>query len=393
MKRIYNSIYTMVLLLLFLPLPVVSIAVDSSSGIIKGQVINNTLDRKGMEGIEIILYQFVDGKESEVGRTKTNPSGFFSFQGISVDKKIVYYSTTKYKEVEYFSQPVGFEDKKTLTLDLIVYETTGQDTDIYAKMHHIFLEIKGDSLWIKELMIVENRGDTVYVGHKELEPGKKETLRISLPKEATDIKYIDGLMPCCVVKTEEGFSDTMDVKPGMKKILFSYTVNYRGSTYQFIKGIPIKTDSIDFFFPDKGIKVKSDQLEFKGTLGDSAGRFSHLSGKNFPKGSQIVIEFHGLPWIKNLFKWVILVLVIVLIGAGFAIPFIKRRQYQDEGDEQTSVPDIINLYEQKQAVLQTIAELDDLSESDGVNSEEYQIKRTELLKKAKEITKQLKFSS
>ncbi|PIZ18798.1 MAG: hypothetical protein COY50_13470, partial [Deltaproteobacteria bacterium CG_4_10_14_0_8_um_filter_43_12] len=76
MKRIYNSIYTMVLLLLFLPLPVVSIAVDSSSGIIKGQVINNTLDRKGMEGLEIILYEFVNGKESEVGRTKTNPSGF-----------------------------------------------------------------------------------------------------------------------------------------------------------------------------------------------------------------------------------------------------------------------------------------------------------------------------
>lgn len=390
MMRIRNSICTAILMLLLLPFPIISMAGDSSLGIIKGRVINNTLDGKGVKDLEIILYEFVDGKELEVGRTKTDPAGSFSFQGISVDKKIVYYITTKYKEVEYFSQPIGFEDKKTLTLDLIVYETTGQDTDIYAKMHHIFLEIKGDSLSIKELMIIENRGDMVYVGHKELEQGKKETLRISLPKEATNIKYIDGLMSCCVVKTEEGFSDTMEVKPGAKKILFSYTLSYRGSNYQFTKGIPLKTDNIDFFFPDKGIKVKSDQLQFEGTLGDSAGRFSHLSGKNFPKGSQIVIEFHGLPWMKNLFKWVIVGLVIVLIGAGFAIPFIKRRQYQNEGDEQTSGPDIINLYEQKQAVLQAIAELDDLSEAGGVDSEEYQIKRAELLKKATEITKQLK---
>ncbi|RJP58854.1 MAG: hypothetical protein C4549_03115 [Deltaproteobacteria bacterium] len=392
MKRIYNSIYTTVILLLFLLLPVVSMAEDLSSGIIKGRVINNTLDGKGVRGIEIILYEFVDGKESEIGRTKTDPAGSFSFQGISVDKKIVYYSTTKYKEVEYFSQPIGFEDKKTLTLDLIVYETTGQDTDIYAKMHHIFLEIKGDSLWIKELMIVENRGDMVYVGHNMLEPGKKETLRISLPKEAANIKYIDGLMPYYVVKTEQGFSDTIDIKPGMKKILFSYTVDYRGPGYQFKKGIPLKTDNIDFFFPDKGIKVKSNQLEFKGTLGDSAGRFSRLSGKNFPKGSQIVIEFHGLPWMKNLFKWVIIGLVIVLIGAGFAFSFIKRGQYQDEGEGQASRPNKINLSGQKQAVLQAIAELDDLSESGGVDSEEYRMKRAELLKKAKEITKQLKLS-
>ena len=393
MRLMRDLICISILMLLFLLFPIVSMAGDSSSGIIKGKVINNTLDGKGVEGLEIILYGFVDGKELELGRTKTDSPGYFSFQGISVDKKIVYYITTKYKEVEYFSQPIGFEDKKTLTLDLIVYETTGQDTDIYAKMHHIFLEIKGDSLWIKELMIVENRGDMVYVGHKELEPGKKETLRISLPKEAANIKYIDGLMSCCVVKTEEGFSDTMEVKPGAKKILFSYTVNYKGSSYQFKKGIPLKTDNIDFFFPDKGIKVKSNHLEFKGTLGDSAGRFSHLSGKNFPNGSQIIVEFSGLPRTKNLFKWVIAGLVIVLIGSGFAIPFIKRGQYQDKGDGQTSEPNMTSLYEQKQAVLQTIAELDDLSESGGVNSEEYQIKRAELLKKAVEITKQLKLSS
>ena len=393
MMRIRNSICTAILMLLLLPFPIISMAGDSSLGIIKGRVINNTLDGKGIKGLDIILFEFVDGKELEVGHTKTDPAGSFSFQGISVDKKIVYYITTKYKEVEYFSQPIGFEDKKTLTLDLIVYETTDQDTDIYVRMHHIFLEIKGDSLWINELMIVENRGDKVYAGHKELEPGKRETLRISLPKKATNIQYIEGLMSWFVVKTEEGFSDTMDIKPGMKKILFSYAVNYRGPTYQFTKNIPTKTDSIDLFFPGKGIVAKSDQLELKEISGGSAKRFSRLSGKNFAKGSQIVIEFNDIPWTKNLFKWVITGLVVLLIGAGFAFPFIKRRQHQHKEDEQTSGANMTDLHKQKQSVLQAIAELDDLSESGGVDPEEYHIKRVELLKKAMEITKQLKVSS
>jgi len=52
-----------------------------------------------------------------------------------------------------------------------------------------------------------------------------------------------------------------------------------------------------------------------------------------------------------------------------------------------------DLHKQKQSVLQAIAELDDLSESGGVDPEEYHIKRVELLKKAMEITKQLKVSS
>ncbi|MEW6616465.1 MAG: hypothetical protein AB1401_13500 [Thermodesulfobacteriota bacterium] len=389
MRLIRNLMYISIFMLLLLPFPIISIAGDSSSGIIKGRVINNTLGGKGMKGLEIILYRFADGKESEVGRTRANPAGSFSFHGISVDKKIVYFLTTNYKQVEYFSRPVGFENKNTLILNLIVYETTDKDTGIYVKMHHIFSEIKGESLWIKELMVVENQSDIVYVGQKELKPGKKETLRIYLPKEATNIKYIDGLMTWFVVKTEEGFSDTMDIKPGMKKILFSYTVDYRGSGYQFKKGISLKTDNIDFFFPDKGIKVKSDQLEFEGTVGDTAGRFSRLSGKNFAKGSQVVIKFHNLPGKKDFFKWVIAGLVVLLFGAGFAIPFVKSRQHQYERDEQTSSPNLTDLHEQKQAVLQAIAELDDLSESGGVNSEGYQIKRTELLKKAKEITKQL----
>ncbi|MFH2011730.1 MAG: hypothetical protein ABIJ37_03345 [Pseudomonadota bacterium] len=390
MKQIYNSIYTTVLLLLFLSLPVVTMAEDLSSGIIKGQVTNDTLGKKGMEGLEIVLYQFVDEKESEVSRAKTKPGGFISFKDIDVDKKIVYFLLTNYKGVEYFSQPLVFEDKKTLAINLTVYETTDKDTDLYVKMHHIFSEIKGDSLWIKELMIVENQGNMVYVGNKELEPGKKETLQISLPKEATNISYIDGLMSWFVVKTEEGFSDTMDFKPGIRKIIFSYAVNYSGATYQFIKGIPVKTDSIDFFFPAKGIGAKSDQMEFKGTMGDSAGRFSRLSGKNFAKGSQVVIKFSNLPGTQNIFKWVIAGLLVLLIGVGVTIPFLRRRKDQHKEDEPTLEINKTDLHEQKQVVLRAIAELDDLSESGGIDSEEYQVKRTELLKKATEITRQLK---
>lgn len=341
--------------------------------------------------MEVTVHQYSGGQEQQRGSTKTKEDGTFSFSGLSLEKEKTYYLRALYQGVEYYSPTVAFEDKKELLLDLSVYEPTDKDTQIFVKMHHVFMEFKEGVLFIQEIMVLENHGDRVYVGSREVEPGKKEVLRISLPKKATAFEPLKGLMGCCIVQTEDGFIDTMDIKPGRKEIRFSYKVDYGSSRYKLSKRLYAKTESIDFLIPDKGIKAKSDMLEFRGSMGNPGQRFLHLKGKDLVKGSRIVLELKGLPWGKGLFKMAVVGLVVVIMGAGLSYPFMRKWLRKGEsGGPGIMGPEQPTPVDRRQELVQEIAYLDDLFESGEIDPEEYRSKRKQMMEEVKEITREVR---
>jgi hypothetical protein len=372
--------------------PATSIAQSQGPGIIKGKVINGTIGGTGLADVEVTLHQHGGEQEERRGSTKTEKDGTFSFSGLNLEKENAYYLRALYKEVEYYSPTVAFEDKKELLLDISVYEPTDKDTQISVKMHHVFMELKEGALFIQEIMVLENLGNRVYVGSREVEPGKREVLRISLPKKAMAFEPLKGLMGCCIVQTEDGFIDTMDIKPGKKDIRFSYKVDYGSSRYELSKRLYAKTESIDFLIPDKGIKAKSDMLEFRGPMGNPDQRFLHLSGKDLAKGSRIVLELKSLPWGKGLFRLAVVVLVIVIMGAGLSYPFMRKWMRKGESGESAIIdigPERPTPVDQREELLREIGHLDDLFESGKIDPEEYRSKRKRMMEEAKEITRGL----
>ncbi len=378
------------LLLLLFP-PGASFAEELPPGKIKGSVLNKTLNGTRVKDLEIILYQYKENKGAEVARTKTDPNGSFLFQGLNRDKQISYYASAKYKEVNYFSEMTHFLKKKELSFDLSVYETTDQDKDIHIKMHHILLETDNntkDTFVVREIMIVENQGNKTYTGSKEVQPGKKETLRISLPKNA---KNIQSMLPLAV-NPWDGFSIVTAFSPGTKRIIFSYTIKPGSADYKFEKNLYFKTDSFNFIFPKNGIQVKSDQLIYKGPTPNSDQRFSYLAGKDMTGKSKVVIRL-SLPSTDNLFKWVIAGPVMVLVGTGFVLFLIKGRKHRaQKGDDPAQKPSQITMAEQRQKILQSMAELDKQHDAGQIDSDKYESQRWILMEKAVEITKILKDS-
>lgn len=378
-------------LLLFLFLPGTSFAEELPPGEIKGSVLNKTLNGARVKDLEIILYRYKENKGAEVARTKTDPNGSFLFQGLNRDKRIPYYASAKYKEVDYFSEMTHFLEKKELSFDLSVYEATDQNKDIHIKMHHILLETDNntkDTFVVREIMIVENQGNKTYVGSKEVQPGKKETLRISLPKNA---KNIQSIFPMAV-NPWGGFSTVTAFSPGAKRIMFSYTIKPGGADYKFEKNLYLKTDSFNFIFPENGIQAKSDQLIYKGPTPNSDQGFSYLVGKNMTGESKIVIRL-SLPSTDNLFKWVIAGLVMALVGTGFVLSLLKGRKHRAEKEaDPAQKPRQMTLAEQRQKMLQSMAELDKQHDAGQIGSDKYESQRRVLMEKAVEITKILKDS-
>ena len=358
---------------------------DSPAGSIGGRVLNKTLNEKAMDGLEVTLYRYNEKETLELGRTKTDQNGHYYFDGINGDEGNIYYAATFYKEIEYFTSAINLEQEKAESSHLNVYETTDRDEDIRIKMHHIFLESGGPPFEIREAMVLENRGNRTYVGSKEVQPGKRETLRISLPDKATGLQY----MHPAIVNTEGGFSDTKEIKPGTKNIIFSYRINPAKSNYTFKKDLDLETDNLRFIFSDAGISARSDQLAPGRPLTNKEHRFLYLSGKDFSKGSQVLVTLSlpGQPVGENIFKGVIIGLAILLVGAGFAFSYRKRRNSgENEGSPESEG---LDLSMERKTLLQAIADLDEQYESDGIDVQTYHRKRSEYLKKAKEISQKI----
>ena len=379
--------YLTALMILATPFFRIDLAEAQLSGLIRGRVINQSLSQKGVENLEVTLYNYFKDKASEISRIRTDKAGLFVFEAINSGKDRAYYTAVRYKKVDYFSQMLNFDKDTNINFDLTVFEPTQQAKDIHIKMHHILVENFNDVLEFKEIMIVENTGNKVYVGVQDFKSGRNATLQISLPKEAINIQ----LMSRSLIKSGAGLMDTSEIRPGTKKILFSYQINSARSYYKFKKDFHLNTDKFNIIVPENGIKVRSDQLEIKGPAENSGQRFYYLSGENLSKGSQVVLEL-ALSTANSLFKWGIIGLVALVFGTAFTLKFMRGKKYQQDKEEQKvaeheRISDSTDLIAERLKVLQAIAELDDRQDVGSINPQEFNRQRRVLKQRAVEITK------
>ena len=392
MRTSIRSFVVLSLLGLIALLPVgLSANKNDANGVISGGLINGTTGERAPD-VEVILQRYEGDQERDKQKTLSDAQGRFYFQDLDRSKGNTYALQVMYKDVEYYSPRITFdEEKQEIPLEMTVYETTDSDQKISIVMHHVMVEPKERSLSVRELMIVENRDNRVYVGAHEIEPDKKETLRISLPPRAQELQLLKGLMTCCIVQMQDGFADSMDIKPGKKEILFAYKVDYKASSLNLSKRINLTTDSLDFFIPDQGIQVEGENIQYAGLIGEPEKQFLHFSGKKLAKGSQVALNLEGLPWGRRFFKGIVPILGVALMGLGLIYPLIRRRKRAGESkiktEQESSAKSM--LQEERQNILSSIAQLDDQMDSGQISPEEYNKKRLVLKERAIEATRTL----
>jgi len=364
---------------------------NDANGVISGGLINGTTGEQ-VPGVEVILQKYEGDQERGKQKTLSDAQGRFLFQDLDRGKGNTYTLQVMYKDVEYYSPRITFDgEKQEIPFEMTVYDATDSDQKISVIMHHVVVEPKEGALWVRELMIVENHDNRVYVGAHGIGSDKRETLRISLPPQAQELQLLRGLMSCCIVEMQDGFADTMDIKPGRKEIQFAYKVDYRASSLNLSKRINLMTDSLDFFIPDQGIQVEGENIQYAGLIGAPEKQFLHFSGKGLAKGSQVALNLEGLPWGRRFFKGIIPILGVALMGLGLIYPLIRRRKRAGESkiktEQESSAKSM--LQEERQSILQAIAELDDQMDSGQIAPKEYDKKRCALKQRAVEATRTL----
>ena len=377
----------LLVMIFILSLSASALAAEPGSVIIDGQLVNGTEGGSSLADQEVTLNIYLNNNEAGSATTKTEADGRFVFDGLSTESGYSYQVTLTFQEADYYSEWLNFDEGETTKpIEVIVYDSTTSDKAVKVATAHTVIYVEQGSLWVEEYFLFVNEADQTYIGSKEVDTeGTKETLRFSLPKEATEQQYDRGLMECCIYGSEEGFVDSMPVLPGGREVAYSYKVDYSSGAYTFSRRVNYPTANFDLLVQGEGTKVASDQLTTEEPLSIEGILFNHLSGKELAPGSTLVVHLSGLPQTSNqgAVKWVVLMLIV--LGAGFGFFYLTRKGRLQPVSPEGS-PDQI-----RQRLLVEIAQLDDDFEAGKIREEVYHRLRTmrkaqlvELMQRSKE---------
>jgi hypothetical protein len=372
----------------FLSLSAAAMAAEPGSGVIEGRIVNGTAGGSRVADQEVTLTTYLNNNEVGSATTRTDVEGGFVFDGLATGSDYSYQVTVSFQEADYSSERLGFnEGETTKNVEVTVYDSTTSDEAIKVKTAHTIIYVGPEALEVVEYSLFVNEADRTYIGSKEVPTlGGKETLRFSLPKEATGLQPGIGLMSCCIATSEDGFVDTMPVFPGAKEVVYSYKVDPGSGTYALSRNVNYPTVGYDLLVQGEGIEVASDRLTAGEPIVIKGTRFNRLSAQKLVPGDTVVAQISGLPQSNNqgVVLWAVLTLVVF---GGFGFVFLRRRRRLQPVSPKDSID------QRRQKLLVEIARLDDDFEGGRIPEEVYQRQRARRKAQLVELMQDFKGSS
>ena len=366
-----------------------------AQGVIRGTIINGTPSGGSVENQEVVLHVQREGSEMEPLAVRSDSLGDFEFVNLSTETGYTYYLSLNYQEAEYTSDVVSFESSEVLLpVDLIVFDATESDENIHIAINHLMIEkAQQGTLIVSETFIFSNNGNRTYIGQINTSSGQRETLRIPLPQGFQDLEYEQGLMECCITQTKDALVDTMDLKPGLKKVVFWYKLRYSGTGYRLEKYFPYNTTAFYALTP-AAFQLSGEGLSSEGPLEIQGRQYVALGTEELPPGSQVTIGISGLPfsWGRNLRVAVVgLILALVVAGVSYAL---LRKGKEKMTPEKTRKAEVFLQSEEylkgkRKALLSLIAHLDDQCEAKQISEQIYGEMRQEFKKRLVKIMETL----
>jgi 5-hydroxyisourate hydrolase-like protein (transthyretin family) len=285
MKRVLLLFSALLFFVLCLPAGVAA----QGEGVIDGEVTNGTASApaESVAGLEVDLYQVTDGSGTFLQSTTTDEQGRFSFDGLATDSELTYAFQVAYQGIAYGAQSSFASGDTTIHVVATIYETTTSDGGISVDQQHVVIDFETDVLAIRELCILNNTTDEIYVGEEGT------SVRFSLPTGAAQLSFGDEETASQFVEVPGGFAYLRPAMPGQTQVLYAYQVPYDGRELVLSRTIDYPTASLDVMVANVGVQVESPQLQYQSLTGGEGTAYLHFNGQYLPAGKEVELRFSG----------------------------------------------------------------------------------------------------
>ena len=337
-----------------------------AEGFIEGQLLNGTESGSSTAGQTVTLITYLDDVETSTSDTLTDNNGMFLFEGLDTTPGYSYQVKTMFQSANYSSEKLEFvEDSANLTMELPVFDSTESDNDISIMSSHVIIYALEGYLYVTEYYLFLNNSDRTYIG----EPysgnvSQRETLKLSLSRDAENLQIGDGLTDSYVQFTSGELIDTAPVQPGTKEVAFSYTSEYAEGVYTYLQDIfyPIGNEEL---LINGNVSITASELMTKNEPFQSQGElFQHYTALDVTPGQQlslVLTESTSAGMDINPF-WIIIIIVLLFVAA-YLVYYIRTRN--------KVLSDHIETGDDVEELLNIIASLDNDYENGIIDENEY----------------------
>lgn len=359
-------------LVLSLSLSLPASATEADTGSIEGSIINGTDYGSSVVGLEVILTAYLGTNEEETFTSVTDTEGRFIFNGLSIGSGYIFQAKVNFQGAEYYSQAISLDSEDAeQSVEITVFDSTASDESISVITSHTIVRPGQDDIQVTEYFLFANNSNRTFIGSGNTSGnGKIETLKLPLAEGATALTYINGLMDCCVLASEDGLIDTMPVKPGMYEVVYTYELPYNTSGYVLSRSVDYPITNYDLLVEYSGeVEIIGNTLTIDEPYHMEGIHFSHIRGQELAKGQDLNVLFPEL--VNTAYNvntiWLILILVLIIAGLGIAYFIRKRRVQPVEVEKSTEY--------RRQTLLTEIARLDDDFANGSIDEETYRVIR------------------
>ncbi|MGA2112285.1 MAG: c-type cytochrome [Anaerolineales bacterium] len=341
---------------------------------ITGQVTDGTTG-KPLASQAVVVQSFSGTAVLAQQGALTDSQGNFELQGVALPGGESVAAAVNYRGVTYSSVPKqGPSASGSISLPVAVYDTTTDASLLSMDEQHIFVESIPDRgvLRVGVLAIFSNSGRRTVVA-SQVGGG---ILVFDLPAGAKALQFGDGAVGSRYLLTASGFADTQAVLPGSgsHEVLYSFELPAaRTVPLRFPVRYPLAGEVI---LVPPTLRVQSNQIVDSGPQQIQGGTYEQYAGGSLSPGQSLDLTIldqsqspAGFGSRASIFIGLGLgLLVLGLLRAGLYV--WRRRSSSGERPPQGA--------SDREALLRSIAALDDAHEAGELEDEAYRIRREEL---------------
>ncbi|HXF81725.1 MAG TPA: SHOCT domain-containing protein, partial [bacterium] len=258
---------------------------------------------------------------------------------------------------------------------LRVYEPTSDPSVLRVAVHHIIVEAGEGLIQVAELLVFTNTSDRTYIGGTPRADGKRETLRLTLPRGAGNVQYMDGLMECCVFPTDTGFVDTMDVEPGMREIAYTYTLPAERGALALTRRLDYPAERVEVF-GSRAFTMRVSPLQPQADVQTEQGVYARFSATALAAGTDVQIALSGLPVPRGGARRIAVAAFAGIVAAALIYPLLRQRNRREAPPAEPT----------REELIAAVAALDDRFEAGEISEAEYRERRARYLATLRRLT-------
>ena len=281
-------------------------------------------------------------------------------------------------------------------LAIAVYDSVTSDEVVTATVTSVLfsqVDRASQTVWALEIVRLVNDSDRTYVPG----PDPMQLLRFGLAEGAHDLDVETDLLGADVFQVDRGFGLVAGVPPGEHEVMYAYRFPYSDSVHAYLKTLRYGASLFRVLALEEVVEFSSDSLGPPETVTIGGRAYRMLEANDLPRGASVSVDLTGLPMASlgeqvgrgiGAVRWEL----AAPIGLGaFMVVLLTvvlwRRAMSRDGSTHV-LGDHPAPLDERQAVVQMIAELDRRFSESAITEAQHRRRRAALTARLASLPRQ-----